>query len=315
MDDTPKGSDARRASRVRAPRSLDTWPKAFAVPMRRLRKKEHVPVLVIPRRRFPRPLVQTALAAPLLLMLSNGPGPAQEIGRDAGLNTYGYPGLIDMPTATSREDAELAFTASHFRNQTRNTLTFQLTPKLSGSFRYSSLYSVRPTVGSPPREFFFDRSFSVHYRIFDEGARWPAVAVGLNDFLGSGVYSSEYIVASKRLSNRLRATGGIGWGRLGSKNGFENPLRVFGDRFQNRPKLDRGEGGQIETGNWFRGNTAFFGGVEYQATERLRLIAEYSSDAYPNEDDAAFDWQSPFNFGLKYDLRPGVTLGVNYLYG
>ena len=58
---------------------------------------------------------------------------------ETGYNSYGYPGMIDMPVATSRPDGELAFTISSFAGQTRNTLTFQMLPRLSGSFRYSVL--------------------------------------------------------------------------------------------------------------------------------------------------------------------------------
>src|SRR6056297_2690080 len=58
---------------------------------------------------------------------------------DTTYNSYGYPGLIDMPVASSRPDGELAFTTSSFAGQTRNTLTFQIAPRLSGSFRYSIL--------------------------------------------------------------------------------------------------------------------------------------------------------------------------------
>jgi len=58
---------------------------------------------------------------------------------ETGYNSYGYPGMIDMPVATSRPDGELAFSVSSFAGQTRTTLTFQMLPRLSGSFRYSVL--------------------------------------------------------------------------------------------------------------------------------------------------------------------------------
>ena len=35
-----------------------------------------------------------------------------------GYNSYGSPGLIDMPVATSRPDGELAFSVSSFAGQT-----------------------------------------------------------------------------------------------------------------------------------------------------------------------------------------------------
>ncbi len=78
-------------------------------------------------------------------------------------NTYGYPGLVELPSAHSRPDAELALNFSHFRNTTRTTLTFQVTPRLSGSLRYSALRDVRGnTPGAAVQDEIFDRSFSIH---------------------------------------------------------------------------------------------------------------------------------------------------------
>lgn len=230
----------------------------------------------------------------------------------SGYNTYGYPGLIDMPSALSRPDAELAFTSSYFKNQTRNTITFQITPRLSGSFRYSNIENFRRE-GSE----LFDRSFSLQYRLIDENPNnWqPAVAVGLNDFLGTGIYSSEYVVATKTLGHGVRVTGGLGWGRLAGVGGFDNPLGFISDAMKTRPAVDVGQGGTVDTEQFFRGDAAFFGGIEWQATEKLAFTAEYSSDAYPFEDGSAFERKSPYNFGVSYQYRPGITLGAHYLYG
>lgn len=243
---------------------------------------------------------------------------APEAGRSDSMarhNTYGYPGLIDMPSAVSRPDAELAITSSHFKNQTRNTLTFQITPRLSGSFRYAQLYDIRPNPGGAVAPYRFDRSFSLHYRLMDEEGWQPAVAFGLNDFLGTGLYSSEYVVATKTVAPGLRLTGGMGWGRLATHGGFQNPLSIFGDSFKNRPARTSGMGGEVEWSNWFRGDAALFGGIEWQATDKLSFALEYSSDAYPNEDGSAFNRRSPVNVGVAYRFNKSVTLGVNYLYG
>jgi len=232
-----------------------------------------------------------------------------------GYNTYGYPGLIDMPSAHGRPDGELAYTSSYFAGQWRNTLTFQMLPRLSASFRYSRLEDIRPGPGGPVVDSRFDRSFSLQYRVLDETARRPAVAIGLNDFLGTGIYASEYVVASKTLGDSLRVTGGIGWGRLAGVSGFENPLAFFGDGFRERGTIDKPFGGEVNPENWFRGDAALFGGVEWQASDRLTLTAEYSSDANPNESPSAFDRESPFNWGATYRIRPGVSLSAHYLYG
>lgn len=229
-----------------------------------------------------------------------------------GYTTYGIPGLVEMPSAGSRPDAELAFTSSYFGNQLRNTLTFQVTPRLTGSFRYSQIDNFRGNGNT-----LFDRSFSVQYRFIDEDTNgWrPAIAIGLNDFLGTGIYSSEYVVATKSLGRGVSVTGGIGWGRLAGEGGFDNPLGVFSDTLKTRPAVDFGLGGTVDTDQFFRGDAAFFGGVEWAATDKLTLTAEYSSDAYEVEDGPTFDRKSPFNFGLSYKYRPNITFSANYLYG
>ena len=51
------------------------------------------------------------------------------------LSTYGTPGLIDMPTAQVLPDGYVALTTSHFGANQRNTLTFQVLPRVYGSFR------------------------------------------------------------------------------------------------------------------------------------------------------------------------------------
>ncbi len=241
----------------------------------------------------------------------------QAVSSQQGLpdyNTYGIPGLIDMPSALQRPDGELAFTTSTFGGQTRNSITFQMLPRLTGSFRYSKLEGLGNL--GPDEDSTYDRSFSLEYQIVDEGDIRPAVAIGLNDFLGTGIYSSEYVVATKTLGESVTVTGGLGWGRLAGVGGFDNPLGFLGDEFDTRPARDAGQGGTVETDGWFRGDAAFFGGVTWQATPKLRFVVEYSSDAYTREtDNDAFDRKSDFNYGLTYQLRPGITLSLAHMYG
>ena len=229
----------------------------------------------------------------------------------ASTTTFGTPGLIDMPSAQSAPDGELSTSVSYFAGSLRTTLSFQITPRLSGSFRYSVLSDYLPSGA------LFDRSFDLRYRLIDEGKYRPSIAIGLQDFIGTGAYSGEYIVASKHLVPSVTLTGGIGWGRFGSFNGFSNPIGGLNSSFRTRPNALQGAlGGVVESAKWFRGDAAFFGGVAWQATPKLSLKAEYSSDAYTQEvRRAGFNRRSPYNFGLDYKLAKGVDLHANYLYG
>ncbi|MFK7876956.1 MAG: YjbH domain-containing protein, partial [Paracoccaceae bacterium] len=226
------------------------------------------------------------------------------------LNLYGVPGLFDMPTAHPMADADVSFTLGAFAKTQRNTFHFQITPRLSGAFRYSYIDNF---VGIGD---FYDRSFDFRYLIAEETMRRPAIAIGLQDFGGTGVYSGEYIVASKTFG-RLRATGGLGWGRFGSLDGFDNPLSVLGGRFKTRPQqATGGQTGRLDADHWFRGNAALFGGLEYHITDRFSVAGEYSSDAYELETRRiGFDRKTPFNIGAQYRFKNGVDVSAGYLYG
>lgn len=221
---------------------------------------------------------------------------------------YGTPGLIDMPTAQSAEDSEFGVNVSTFKGQVRNTLTFQITPRLSGSFRYSTIDNFTAT-----GERLWDRSFDLRYRFLDETEYRPAMAIGLQDFVGTGVYSGEYLVATKSFGDRLTVTAGIGWGRLGSYNSFGSP---FGPRPSSTPTT----GGQANFGSWFRGPAAFFGGLSYEVNDKLTFKAEYSSDAYTRETTVGLpedrlDRRSPINFGINYRYKPGIDIAASFVHG
>ena len=230
--------------------------------------------------------------------------------QNVSTTTFGTPGLVDMPSAQSAPDAELSTSLSYAKGATRTTLSFQITPRLSGSFRYSGIEGI----GS--KGTLWDRSFDLRYRLVDEGKYRPAIAIGLQDFIGTGVYSGEYLVASKTLASTITVTGGIGWGRYGSHNGFANPLGGLSSGFNARTTDFTRTGGIIESAKWFRGDAAFFGGIAWQATPKLTLKAEYSSDAYVQEvNSGAITRTSPYNFGLDYEIVKGIHLNASYLYG
>jgi len=102
---------------------------------------------------------------------------------------------------------------------------------------------------------------------------------------------------------------------LGSYGGFANPLGIFDDRFLERTYDRPEQGGTFNTHTWFHGDAALFGGLSYFPSNDLRLTLEYSSDAYQREAGTAFNWASPLNFGINYNLSRGLAISANYLYG
>lgn len=209
-------------------------------------------------------------ALSVIAVIASAPGLAAETWDRPVLNFRGMPGIVDMPTAHHFADGDGVISYGEFFDGIqRSTFHFQILPRVSGAFRYTEIFGA----GADTQ----DRSFDLRILLLEEGRYRPAVTLGLQDFPGTGVLSGEYLVASKTFG-RLRATGGLGWGRFGTNGGFSNPLAAIDDRFETRPSGTSGRGGHIESDRFFRGDAAFFGGVQYQATNNLVLSAEYSSD-------------------------------------
>ncbi len=263
---------------------------------------------------FRKPKASWMIALASLGLLSAPPTQAQERPTALRFTTLGTPGMIDMPGAFSRADGELAFIVSHTPSQLRSQMTFQATDRLSLTFRYSVLENIRPSPTSAIRDKRFDQGLSLHYRVFDEGRYMPAVAFGLDDFAGNALFSREYVAASKHFSPQFRGTLGIGWGRLGSYNGFSNPLGVMSERFNTRPGRLPSQGARVNYNQWFRGPAALFAGVEWQVSDQVTLTAEYSSDDYARE-NAIFTRRSPFNFGATYHVSDRAAVSAQYLHG
>ena len=78
------------------------------------------------------------------------------------------------------------------------------------------------------------------------------------------------------------------------------------------------QGGSPNFDQWFRGPVGYFGGVEWiSPVENLTFKAEYSSDKYYRETVVrdVFERKSSLNFGMEYIPKPGLQLGLYYLYG
>ncbi len=230
------------------------------------------------------------------------------------LNFYGAPGLIDMPSAEMLPDAQFAPSLSYFAGQGRVNLQAQALPWMTLAFRYTGIRNGNPNQLLFGFNTYYDRNFDVRFRLWEEGRYRPAVAVGLQDFAGTGLFGSEYIVATKTfepeaLPGRLKVTAGLGWGRFGS----QGAIATLGTR----GSFTAGDtGGELSTDQWFRGDVAPFAGVEW-THGKWGVKAEYSSDAYELETGSAqvFERRSSFNFGVEYQASRQLRLGAYYLYG
>jgi len=238
------------------------------------------------------------------------PGATAEDLAGPSAGDLGGIGLWQTRTARFAADGQLESGASYVSPYKRYYVTLQATSWLEATFRYSDLTLIR--LGS---DTFKDRGADLKFRLLDESAYAPAIAVGLQDGLGTGLFQGEYVVASKRLYD-FDFSLGIGWGILGERGNIRNPFTLLSDDFRDRVEAS-GEGGKFNIGTYFGGErAAIFGGIEYHTPiQGLSAKLEYDGNDYKNEPRKAngnrFDAaSSPFNFGLHYRPTSWLDIGV-----
>ena len=160
-------------------------------------------------------------------------------------SNYGDTGLLEIPNARFMKEASLRFNFSSSYPNEFTTITASPFKLLEASYRYTEiknkLYGPSSYSGNQSLK---DKGFDLKMRLIGEGYYRPAVALGLRDIAGTGIFSSEYLVATKSLGN-FDVTAGLGWGKLGSDDSVRNPLLSLSESFQIRTGSIK-EGGEFK---------------------------------------------------------------------
>ena len=159
-----------------------------------------------------------------------------------------------------------------------------------------------------------DKGFNFKIRLKEEGV-FPAIAIGINDIAGTGLYSSEYIIGSYGI-NRLDFHFGLGWGALnGSSNKIKNPMVYISDSFYHREYEEVGinkanKGGQFEPGRYFSGKTASpLLGLSYSINKNILFKIEYDSILAPGSIGYEIAKRN-FSYGLNLNLVKNIDIGI-----
>ncbi len=265
-------------------------------------------------------ILSLALAASLLA----GAARAEEV--PATGSDFGGVGLIEMRNARFRPDGTLEAGTAWRRQRQFWFLSFTALPFLEATFRLTDRLNATQGHGTS-----HDRAFDLKLRLWEEGEWRPALAIGLQDVIGTGLYGGEYLVASKRFRD-FDVSLGLGWGRLGTGGDLANPLGLAWDGARTRPR-HVGEGGTPRLDSLFRGRkAAVFGGVEWSVpplptpfgeVEGLRAKLEWSGDALRDERGGypriltglRGKAASRLNFGLQWQPNPWLDAGVHFVHG
>ncbi len=231
----------------------------------------------------------------------------------ATASEWGGIGLLQTPTARMAADGDIAFTASHNSPYSRYNLTMQPFPWLEGSFRYINVSNIRygvPNLSGDQN--YKDKSIDFKVRLWQESRWLPDVSFGVRDLGGTGFFSSEYLVASKRFGT-FDASLGLATGYIGNRGDFSNPLGIIDDKFKDRRPIARSgtdQAGKFGLSNMFKGPVGIFGGVTWQTPlDSLQVKVEYDGNDYKREPrENNLTQRTPINVGLVYVPNRNVEL-------
>ena len=233
--------------------------------------------------------------------------------------------MIQTPSANSRDEGTISFTFNKNDMWKMGTLSVSPFNWLEASYFYYRPSDLIWTGTNVPGHY-LDKGFNVKFKYSPRNRNRPDLAIGLDDFAGTGYLTREYLVATQELRD-LKVSFGLGWGKFTGSNSFNNPLSFFSDAFKVRP--DRSSnynlGGTPSYDKWFRGSANLFGGIEYFVPGKQKLSFKLEHDPFNyfdftanNRPDATYKLRkkdSNTNIGINYKFNNFLTLSASYLKG
>ena len=195
---------------------------------------------------------------------------------EAGPNSMGQTGIINMPTARIDDDGSLRFGLSQFSPYTTFWSSLSLLPRLELGARYTSIENTIGLTVDDNYGTFKDKAFDAKLLLIDESTYVPAISVGSQDFLGTRVFDSQYVVMSKSVGSVDLS---LGYGRA---------------------RIDGYFGGIEYQPAWAKDFSVVY---EYDALD-------YHNERFANT-SGAIDYKGGSSFGINY--RAG-WLGFNVAY-
>jgi len=230
---------------------------------------------------------------------------------------HGGVGLIQMPTARFNQEGEFSLNYQDSEEYRFWSASLQVFPWMETTIRYSDirtrLYSNDP--GFSGDQTLKDKGVDAKFRLWRESAYLPQLSIGVRDFGGTGLFGSEYLVASKRWRD-FDFHMGIGWGYLGRNQNIQNPFCKLTESFCIRRGSSGSQGGEVEYTSFFHGPASLYGGIEYQTPwQPLRLKLEYDGNDYQQDPAGVLVQDKKWNIAATYRATEALDLNLSYMRG
>ncbi len=178
---------------------------------------------------------------------------------------------------------------------------------------------------------YLDKGFNVKFSYKPKNNYYPSIAIGLDDFAGTGYLSREFIVSTLSRES-FRLTAGVGWGKYNGMNGYKNPLSYLNSEFESRiPSATLGiiepeyQGGTLTSSSWFKGDIGLIAGIELFIPKLKGVQFKIEHDPFDYLDFTAnerFDASlalrnksSNINYGFSYKVNEFFTLNLSRIKG
>ena len=189
----------------------------------------------------------------------------------SSINSHGHVGYINIPSAFSLKESSINLMVNRNEPDRKISLTASPLDWLDANIFYVDItgkpYGGGYKQSNKDKGFSFKASLGKIY-----GHQF---AIGVNDIAGTGYFSSEYLVLSKRLP-KFEYSIGIGWGNYSSGLSINNPLSYLSDRFKTRSSKTKDKGGSPDYNNYFSGkNASLFLGGAYSVNDKNKIFFEY----------------------------------------
>ena len=234
---------------------------------------------------------------------------------------FGETGLLEMPTARLMPEGTIKIGINSFYPYEVTSVSASPFSWMEAVFRYTEIKNQKYGPFSySGNQTLKDKGFDIKFKLIKERQYFPAIALGLRDLAGTGLFSSEYLVASKQIDN-LDISLGVAWGALGRDGNINNPFKSIHDSFYARDSSTRGLGGGFNIRDWFSGeNASIYGGLEYRLQRygmRFKLEYDTSNQEIASLTNGLADLEvtSRVNFGLTYPIGRWGELSLGRLRG
>ena len=140
------------------------------------------------------------------------------LDRQPSFNSFGTTGLIQLPTAETK--GEGAISATFNKNSIYKYGSISVSPY---SWLEASYFYYRPSdlywTNENTKGLYLDKGFNLKVSHFLKKYD-TSIAFGIDDLSGSGFFSKEYLLATRRFES-FKLTFGLGWGYYSEKDSLK----------------------------------------------------------------------------------------------